>query len=203
MKLPEIAHLCKLFKIYYILFFVCSAQLCFAQDKFEKESRLSTERVPSQALEFVEAFSFPGKIKWFKEESLTGNSIEAKTRFNTQKWSIEFDTSGFIEDIEIEIDYSEISSSTKKAIDQYLESNFDKHQVCKTQRQFSGQSNALKQFDPKQVLGSTDQIQIRYELVVKVKQNKKHKQIELLFDESGILLNESTIIFQNTDNLEF
>ena len=173
------------------------------QIKYEREYRLDISQVPPQALEFVDALNLTNKIKWYKEEGFYKNSIEAKTRYQSKKYSIEFDTSGTIEDIEVEINWEEVPLDTRNAIDEYLDTNFQKSKICKVQRQFVGDEEYLLKITSTEAFHSNDHINVHYELEVAVKRKEKHQKLELLFDEGGRLLKESTIIFKNTDHLEY
>lgn len=173
------------------------------QLKYEREYRLDKSQVPEQALQFVEALKLNSKVKWYKEENLKTNSIEAKTKYQSQKYSIEFDTSGIIEDIEIEIPWPAILPDPRTAILQYFEANFDKHKIYKVQQQFSGNAASLLQIPSSQPIQSTDDILLRYEIVAKVKRQKNYQKLELLFSDKGELIQQSIILLKNTDNLEY
>lgn len=182
---------------------MCQANILSGQLKYEREYRLDKSQVPEQALQFVEALKLSSKVKWYKEENLKTNSIEAKTKYKSQKYSIEFDTSGIIEDIEIEIPWLAILPDTRTAILQYFEASFDKHKIYKVQRQFSGNAASLLQIPSNEPIQSTDDILLRYEIVAKVKRQKNYQKLELLFSEKGELIQQSIILLKNTDNLEY
>jgi trehalose/maltose hydrolase-like predicted phosphorylase len=190
-------HLLVVFIILYQVNALCG------QVKYEREYRIKGDQIPDQAMEFVESFQFDGKVKWYKEESSTGSFIEAKTKFKSEKYSIEFDSTGVIEDIEIEVDWKDIPTTTRTAIDTYLTANFRKTRIYKIQSQYLGQTSILQQLNTLRPAFSNDKINVNYELVVKVKKGKERSLKELLFDDQGILLKQSTIVFKNTDNLEY
>lgn len=173
-----------------------------AQLKYEREYRLDESQVPKQALDFIDSLKFFSKVKWYKEENLNKNSVEAKFKYESQKYSVEFDTSGVIEDIELQIQWDEIPSNTQNTISAYFKSNYDKHKVWKIQRQYVGSADSLLQIRSKKTR-NLENIVIRYEIVAKVKKEKKHQKLELLFDKDGGLIQKSVIIFKNTDNLEY
>jgi hypothetical protein len=62
-----------------ILFFPAILQ---AQKKYEKEYRIKQEEVPEEALEFIHSAAIDFSEKWYFEENLEGNSIEAKFKYN-------------------------------------------------------------------------------------------------------------------------
>lgn len=74
----------------------------FAQQKYENEIRISRDSVPTKALAFIDTAPFDKKIRWYKEYFIDGTSIEAKTRYQGKRYSIEFDPSGELEDVEID-----------------------------------------------------------------------------------------------------
>ena len=102
-------------KILFLLILFLPGLLC-SQQKYEKEYRITTEDLPTEALNYINAFPFDKKIKWYREEGLNTSSIEAKTRYKKQKYSIEFSNDGTLEDVEIKIPFKSIPAKTKSAI---------------------------------------------------------------------------------------
>ena len=94
-----------------LLFFVSTS--AFSQEKYEKEYRIKTAKVPQAALEFIHSAGFAKKVKWYREEGLTSNSIEAKTKHHKTKYSIEFNTAGEIEDVEYIIQWEDMPALTR------------------------------------------------------------------------------------------
>jgi len=86
-----------------ILIFESYSNKLFAQEKFEMESRLKQNDVPSNALNFIDSLSLKNKVKWYLEEGIERKSIEAKFKRSGKKHSVEFDILGNIEDVEIEV----------------------------------------------------------------------------------------------------
>lgn len=172
-----------------------------AQQKFEKESRLDPAEVPAEAIQFVQAVEKDTRWKWYSEENLIGNSVEAKTKYNGKWYSVEFDTSGKIQDVEIEKDFSEVDEKVSSTILKALDSMFSTHKIDKIQIQYSAESPVLLAILNSKADRSTSRIQ--YEMVVKGKKEGRPKLYELTFDDKGNLLESAEIIFRNTDNLEF
>lgn len=176
--------------------------LC-GQIKYEKEYRLKRVEVPQNAKAFITKLNFVSKIKWYREEGLNSNSIEAKTKNNSKKYSIEFDDKGILEDIEIEIDWNEIDKDALKVICEYFNDNFQKHSVSKIQLQLIGNPDLLAEKIDKQIFEVAEGIDINYEIVAKVKENRKYQLMEFLFNDEGIIIKKSIITIKNTDNLEY
>lgn len=172
-----------------------------AQQKFEKESRIKPGDVPSAALQFIQEVQMETNWKWYFEENLVGNSVEAKTKYNGKRYSIEFDTSGKIQDVEIETELPEIDENVSRNIIQALYSMFYSHKIEKIQIQYSAEIPVLLAILNNKPDQSVSKVQ--YEIVVKGKKTGRPKLFELTFTENGELLETLEIIFRNTDNLEY
>ena len=174
-----------------------------AQAKYEKEYRINTEEVPQSALDFVNELNFTKKIKWYQEEGLDKTSIEAKTKHHSKNYSIEFNSSGAIEDVEIKIQASEIPKQVYENIQQQINKNYQKVKFSKIQLQLSGDSESMIQSINNQDFKTNSAIIKQYEIELKGKENGKFQKYEFLFDHKGEILSKSIIILKNNDILEF
>jgi hypothetical protein len=172
----------------------------FSQEKIEKESGIKADQVPKPAIEWLEdAFENIKKPKWYLEISQQGKSFEAKFQFKDHHYSVEFDSLGNVQDVEIEIKESEISPEVWQNIQGYFDAEFDQVKVEKIQRQLSGPDAALEDyFDEEENQG----IVIRYELVF---QGKKEiwELWEGLFEENGRFISKLKVQIRANDNLIF
>jgi len=187
------------FLILLILFSIST--ILFAQDKFEKESRIQPKDVPPRALLFIDSLNLKTKIKWYKEEGLDKESIEAKFKLNKAIHSVEFDTYGKIEDVEIIVNWEDLESDLKDSI--FFQLNIDclSHKIVKVQRQFLGSENELLfQIKNRDVF---EPLKIRYEMIIRCKYEKKVDLFEYLFNYDGKLISRSRIIFKNSSHLEY
>lgn len=188
-------------KIIPILFFSFGIfYASFSQEKIEKESGIKASQVPEPAREWLEdAFEDIKKPKWYLEISQLGKSYEAKFQFKDHYYSVEFDSLGNIQDVEIEINQSEVSPEVWTEIQSYFDTAYEQVKVEKIQRQLTGSSSALEDYFDE---GETDGITIRYELVF---QGKKEawELWEGLFDESGKFLSQLKVQIRANDNLIF
>jgi len=180
-----------------ILIFLSS----FSQLKFEKESRLKRTDVPVHTLELIDSLGIPGKIKWYSEESLTDSTVEAKFRFNKKYYSIEFDTKGNLQDIEISVQITELQESVKENIIKNLESEFNKYSIQKIQAHYPGKNPEILSIikNPSKETSNT----VKYELVVNGKTEDTSKQYEMVFSNFGSRIEKKEITQKNADNLEF
>jgi len=182
------------------LFFILQINAS-AQQKFERESRLKPAKVPPEALQFIEAVEMNTRWKWYFEENLEGNSVEAKTKYNGRRYSVEFDTTGIIQDIEVETKWQEMDEHIRSNISESLDSLFTRHNIIKIQIQYSAEKPVLLAILNNKAEFSESRIQ--YEIEVKGKETGRPKLYELTFTELGKLTDISEIIFRNTDNLEY
>ena len=190
--------------IYILCFIFCLTGFSYpllGQQKFEKEFRITEKEAPAKAISFIKEAPFDRRIKWYREESNNGQSIEAKTRYRKILFSVEFDTLGNVEDVELKIPFHNITESTIKVIEAHFENDFDKWKVVKTQVQWIGADKDLisqiKGLDPKSSFAKN------FEIVVEGKSNGEFKLYEFLFSNSGEIIRKDEIIPQRTDHLDF
>lgn len=183
-----------------LLFFIFQMEAT-AQQKFERESRLKQEDVPPAALQFIDAVELETNWKWYFEENLVGNSVEAKTKHNGKWYSVEFDTSGKIQDVEVESDWNGLDEKVRVNISEALDSLFIRSEIDKIQIQYVAEKQNLIGLLNSEPGGPG--MNIQYEIVVKGKKTGRPKLYELTFSDSGALKAISEIVFRNTDNLEF
>jgi hypothetical protein len=188
-------------KITYILFLSFGVfNFCFSQEKTEKESRVKSGEVPEAAREWLkDAFEKVRKPKWYVELSQVGKSYEAKFRFQGNFYSVEFDSVGNIQDVEIEIGQAEVSEEVWYQIQSYFDSQFELVKVAKIQQQFTGSKSDLEDFfDEEELEGIT----VRYEIIFEGKKGL-WELWEALFDESGKFISKLKVQIRLNDNLIF
>lgn len=190
----------RIFFILLMLLITGSNQL-FAQDKFEKESRIKQKEVPEKALAFITKLNINTKVKWYLETSLTKKSIEAKYKYNNLNYSIEFDTLGNIEDVEVEINWEDLSQAIVRVVNKRLSEECFKHKVVKVQQQFLGTQQEL--IDVIANPSDKSAVETNYELIVKCKTDKDINLFEYLFNNKGNIVSKSKIVFKNSSHLEF
>ncbi|OYX25688.1 MAG: hypothetical protein B7Z06_06920 [Flavobacteriales bacterium 32-35-8] len=190
----------KIIYILLIIVFTCSSDL-IAQEKFEKESRIKGNDVPTEAQLFIDSSNITNKVKWYKEEGLNTQSIEAKFKYNNSKYSVEFNTGGHVEDIEIEVNFEDLESHLKEAIILQLKTDCSKYKIVKVQKQYTGsESHLLSTFKTDKTSAS---LTIKYELIIRCHQQKEVNLFEYLFNDSGELISTSKIVFKNSSHLEY
>lgn len=185
-----------------ILSFMSFSSVLVAQEKYEQESRIRSEDVPQPALMFMDSSVFSHeKIKWFKEEGLEKTSFEAKFRSKKVWYSIEFDSLGIVEDIEMEVEFEALNAVLKERISSHLGESCTAFSIEKIQIQYSGENLILFSCDPNKA--SEYEFVIRYEVVVKCRQDRNVELMEYLFNDQGQPILVSKIVLKNSSHLEY
>ncbi|MDX1410415.1 MAG: hypothetical protein R3330_19830, partial [Saprospiraceae bacterium] len=116
-----------------------SPSILCAQQKFEKEYRIDRTEVPAPALDFLAQLPVTRKVRWYREIGLTQSSIEAKTKINGERYSIEFNVNGQIEDVEIERPWESVPGDVRSRVTAHLAGQYRRHKVTRVQFQYTGQ----------------------------------------------------------------
>ncbi|NCU32161.1 MAG: hypothetical protein EOM23_04340 [Candidatus Moranbacteria bacterium] len=173
----------------------------FSQTKFEREFRISRDDVPLNALSFVDSLSFNSKVKWFKEEGLTSNSIEAKTRFKRERWSIEFSEKGEFQDVEIEIKSTQIPTNVFSKISETMSERHQSYRINKIQVRYTGDRNAVLNFFRENRTNRRG-ITLEYEIVISSRLDGNFVLMEYTFSEGGSFLLAQQIIENRPYNID-
>ena len=172
---------------------------CAAQKKLEREYHIRSNAVPKQAAELVTRLFEGARPAWHGEESLSGATIEGKFKYKRRRYSVEFDSSGRLEDIELLAKMKDIPDVARKNITKALEDSFSRYRVVKTQVQWRGSEKELKQAISDGVDSKAPDI--RYELVVRGKRKDMTRYYEVQANQDGMLRSIREIIQSNASNL--
>jgi hypothetical protein len=140
---------------------------CQGQQKYEREYKIKPSAVPPKAARFINDLFKGTTVHWYGEESLTGTTIEAKLKAGGNRYSIEFDPSGSIQDVEIQCSFNQIPAKTRATLTEQLNQEFDTFTVAKTQLQWTASQTDLKTAILTDNVPSS--VQIRYELILKAR----------------------------------
>lgn len=189
-----------IFGLFGLLLFLIIPDIALTQIKFEKETRIDRENAPEPALAFIDS-CFIRKVKWYSEVSQEGNSIEAKAKLGGYLYSIEFDTTGRIQDVEKKVDFDELDKTIQKTIKYELNQSFKNYKIKKVQVQWQATNPTL------QLLVKTGkasrQFSQHYELIIKGKLDGPRKYYEVLFDQNGTLQKILEVVERPTSHLDF
>ncbi len=184
-----------------VLFFLLSVCYLGAQTKTEREYRVQQSKVPVKAAAFIDSCLFNKKVKWYAEESQKGLSYEAKTRFNKTLYSIEFDTTGKVEDVEWIVDFADLENSLQKKLENSIDQIFESYRFNKIQCQWTGREQSLLDLINNGQTGHP--YTTRYEIVIKGRKGGNAGYFEVLTSDKGIVIEVMQIVQPETVNLEF
>ena len=182
-----------------VMLFAATQQAC-GQEKYEREHRLKPEDVPQPALDFIVGMEKDVNVRWYWEEGLDRASIEAKFKLDNRNYSVEFDTTGLLEDLEIELALSELGPIEHTPFSFQIAEDCEKHKIRKLQIQYNGTAEEMLAWITK---GGPSPKPIRYELVVKCTSEGETTLYEYLFSENLDKLSRTEIVFKNSSNLEY
>lgn len=184
-----------------IILFLFAIGNAFAQDKLEREYRIKESDVPLKAREFVADGFNNMKVKWYGEENLKGKAIEAKGKRDGKLFSIKFDTSGVLQDIEMVIKFNTILDDARFTIEKNLKSRFSKFNIQKTQKQWLGKTEVLRALAKGEK--TEGEFLTNYEITIRATKNRQTDYYEVLVNEKGEIVRESKIIHRNNQHLIF
>jgi len=173
-----------------------------AQDKIEREFGIKEKDVPKVAREWLsDAFETTKRLKWYQEVFESGYSFEAKFKFKGRFYSVEFDSAGIIQDVEIEKGFDELPMGVKTGLSLYLSKGYRSSDIKRIQIQYSGEANDLKDFFlEKNQQGIVTRFEIEY---IGFDETGVSKLWEGLFSEDGELIRRRKIVLVSSDNLIF
>lgn len=172
-----------------------------AQQKLEMEERVGEQQVPSAALAFIQVLG-EAKVKWYRETSLKGISYEAKFKWKGRKHSVEFDSSGEIEDIEVRWKKKELDTAVLAVMTAALNDLYKQHRWLKIQKQYRGTAEELKKMYTEEGLAVGSPLWYEIELKAK-KVGERPRLVEFTFDEEGKVIQSEIIILKNADHMEY
>lgn len=188
--------------ISFLLFFGMINLPVFAQDKIERELRVKEKEVPEEAKYWVyDAFETTKRIKWYQEVFESGYSYEAKFKLKGKFYSVEFDSLGNIQDVEIEIGFKELPKDVQTGLELHLSPGYKNPDIKRIQIQFSGESDDLKAFFDQ---NSLEGILTRYEIeFIGLDETGGSELWEGLFSDKGELIRKRKIVMTPSENLVF
>lgn len=165
--------------------------------KKEIEKSIDKDELPEKILRQLKDMPISlDDASFYYQEDIDSKSYEAKMDFEEKKYTIAFEKEANLQDIEIEIDDSEIPEKVMQQIKNYLEDTFQRHNIEKIQLHFKPE-NKDKAFSDR---NHPDM----YELVVATKDKKNDLgKKEIQFDSKGNHENTRKILRESSDFLIF
>lgn len=172
-----------------------------SQTKNEKEDRIELKSIPEKAIEVLKTLPEDCKrLKFYKETDGDKQSFEAKFKYKKERYSLEFDTVGIIEDIEVTIkSKNKIENVIASEIRTYFKTTYKRSKLVKIQKQYV--YNPIQ--DPidflSEVLTKQSTAEVNYEIIAEVKSAAVRDIREFIFDYKGGFLHFKII---NPDSYE-
>lgn len=176
------------FNIATILLF-CLPLSVLCQVKREQEFRIEKDQFPETAFSQIEEYLGNAKrVRFYQEMDSTKKSFEAKFKKGRLYYSVEFNETGKLEDVEFVIKENDVPEDSWNAIMDHLHGEYPKFRIKKMQQQYP-----LADRNPQKVLYEAFQNlilpYINYEVVFSAKKDKGFQTYEALFNSDGILIN--------------
>ncbi|MEQ9300405.1 MAG: hypothetical protein RIF33_17660 [Cyclobacteriaceae bacterium] len=168
--------------------------------KREVEKKIKIADMPEAALSLLEPYlSSATSIKYYKETDIGHDSYECKFILDENRYSIEFDPHGRLEDVEMLVDINDLASKAHDKIITHLQ-QYQRFRFRRAQLQFS--PNVLTEAQLLvRVIQNQNWENPYHEIVVAVKDEKGWSTYEMLFDQDGIFLSQKKVISRQTDNI--
>jgi len=185
-------------------FFFSLSLAGLAQDvKKEYEKAVKIEEMPRLVLDLAAPLLKDAKeIDYYEEYNGKDLFYEIKMEWQEKQLSVEFYEDGRLMDIEHLITTDEIQEEAREQINQHLDS-YERYKITRLQRQYSAEDQdeedeeVIEEF----IEYDTEDLTVRYEMVVYLKGNGKYGLFELLFDHDGQLIEIQEVERRSPDNV--
>ncbi|MFT4780806.1 MAG: hypothetical protein ACJAZK_001467 [Psychroserpens sp.] len=178
------------FNVLIVLIALLSFSGVIAQNKNEKEFRISMDQYPKNTQ--IVLLNIPKnakRIRHYQETDEKKLSYESKFKFKKYWFSVEFNSDGVLEDIEKTIKEKELEKTVKEALYLFLETQASKYSIIKIQEQYLYSSKILEVDFLNAILRSSCSINSNYEIIIAIKSDKEWQLKEMTFDSNGRFLN--------------
>lgn len=173
-------------KHYKIILLFLFSSLSWSQVKNEHEERIPKSDFPLVAQNYFDSFMDDVKyLKFYKETDGSKHSFEAKFRLNDLHFSVEFDSIGKLEDIEIVIKKRHISKIALNAINTYFLNNYKRTRFVKIQKQYVNYTNQPDLHFIEHIAENPFDKHTHYEIIAEVKTEGGRVLKEFTFTNRG------------------
>ncbi len=167
---------------------ICIPFLAISQNKYEREIRIDKADFPVEALDLVSPYLEDVKrVRFYRETDSIKVSYEAKFKKGKLLYSVEFDQTGKLEDIEFVIKKNDIPEESWNNIIGWLNNEFEKTKVKKIQQQYPNEQSSPEEL-LKEAFQNLILPYIHYELIFSAQNGKGFQMYEGLFDANGKML---------------
>jgi hypothetical protein len=196
--------------VFYMLLFCCLPGHLHAQEKeqeikYEREQRIKEDKVPRPAYVWIR-YCVPSEElkapKWYYEEGLETYSYECKFRLGHRRYSVKFDSTGHLEDVELSVRFRDLPDSLQSPVRNYLTEQYAACKIERVQWQYTGDASCLCMLFRKREITADACADVAVEMEVRLRTHEgKELRKELLFDLRGNLLKQRKIVEHKTENM--
>lgn len=184
------------------LFIILYSFGSIAQNKYEREYRIRKDQFPTDAKTLLdENITGIKRLKFYKETDSAKTSFEAKFKKDRLWYSVEFDVSGVLEDIEITIKPLDIPSDVLAKITTYFDESFKSYRVKKIQQQYLATPSEDIKTTFRNAFQNLILPSINYEIIVSGKEEKSYVEYEALFNAEGTFISRRKRLPPNYDHV--
>ncbi len=170
-----------------VVIFLLSCSFSFSQAKNEREERIPASEFPSEAKNHFNIISDDVKyLKYYKETDGDKQSFEVKFKYKKEHYSVEFDTLGKLEDIEIVIKKKHLPNTIKASIFKYFADSFSKVSIVKVQKQYVNTTTKSDKQFIRNILEQPYNKHTHFEIIAEIKTSKKRELREFTFNRNGV-----------------
>lgn len=178
----------------------------FAQSvKNEVERSISRDEMPEKAIDLIDQFWPDLKgINYFLETDGALTTYEVKLEWLGDQFSIEFSTNGDVLDVEKLIHFDTIPESARNNIIRDLESQFNSYRLTRIQQQYLARDEDEvddADFIDDILEADAEDYEVRYEIVVDGQNKELLGSFELLYNDSGSIIEKRRIVRRSLDNI--
>jgi len=175
----------KLSFIVFLVFITVVNHAC-GQYKIEREFRIKKNQFPPTAIGVLEKYVTNAKrLKFYKETDSIKKSYEVKFKKDKLWYSVEFDTVGTLEDVEIIVQPTDIPQETFTKVKTYFKQRFEKYRIKKIQQQYPAKASESVETTLRNAFQNLLLPTLFYEIEVAGKIDKNYVEYEVLFDAQG------------------
>ncbi len=173
-----------------------------SQVKVEREHRIKKNQFPETAHDFIkEKLQDAKRIRFYKETDTAKIRYEAKFKKDKLYYSIEFDQSGKLENIQILIKELDVPDDSWAQITKFLNEKFNKFKIRKIQQQYPITSAESAETTLNSAFQNLLIPSLNYELMVRGKIQDDHADFEILFGAEGDFIKMRESLPANYDHV--
>ncbi|WP_297762503.1 hypothetical protein [uncultured Muriicola sp.] len=188
-------------QILFILICSCCIQ-GVAQAKYEREHRIKKSQFPEEAHALLaNEITKVKRLRFYKETDSAKTRFEAKFKKDRLHYSMEFDSDGILEDVEILIKEIDIPNDTFTSIESYLNQSYSKYHIRKIQQLYPVKNREEVKKTLKEAFQNLLLPSVNYKLLVSCKTEDGKMDFEFLFDSAGTFKKKRALLPPNYDHV--